>query len=68
MYDTFNILEFPGPAEDVMYFESFREAIFSHDSVEEVAAYRELFEDLRKSSLGPKGTLDYLIKAADETR
>jgi transcriptional regulator with XRE-family HTH domain len=68
MYDTFNILEFPGSAEDVMYFESIRESIFSHDSVEEVVAYRELFEDLRRSSLGPKGTLEYLMRAADETR
>ena len=68
MYDTFNILEFPGPAEDIIHFESARGSIFSHDSAEEVAVYRELFEAVRKISLGPKGTLDYLMKAADETR
>jgi transcriptional regulator with XRE-family HTH domain len=66
MYDPFNILEFPGPAEDIMYFENVRDSIFSYDATREVAKYRELFEDLRRISLGPKGTLDYLIKAAGE--
>ena len=68
MTDTFNILEFPGNSEDVIYFESAHDAIFSRDTTEEVAVYRELFEDLRSISLGPKGTLDYLVRAADEIR
>jgi transcriptional regulator with XRE-family HTH domain len=66
--DTFNILEFPGPAEDVIYFENARDLLFSHDPTGEIPVYRELFEDLRKVSLGSKGTLDYLMRAADEIR
>lgn len=68
MSDTFSILEFPGSSEDVIYFEGVRDSIFTRDATEEVVAYRELFEDLRNISLGPKGTLDYLIKAADGIR
>lgn len=68
MSDNFNILEFPGSTEDVIYFESVREAIFSHDATEEITFYRELFEDLRRISLGPQGTIDYLIKVADAIR
>jgi hypothetical protein len=68
MSDTFSILEFPGPAGDVIYFEGVRDSIFTRDATEEIAAYRELFEDLRKISLGPKGTLDYLVKVADGIR
>ena len=68
MTDNFNILEFPGSADDVLYFESGRGAIFSRDVTEEVTAYRELFEDLRRASLGPKGTLDYFIETANAIR
>ncbi len=68
MSDTFSILEFPGSSEDVIYFEGVRESIFTRDASEEVAAYREIFEDLRNISLGPKGTLDYLKTAANEIR
>jgi len=69
MAEDFNVLEFPDSADnDVIYFEGIRDSIFSHDVYEELAVYRELFEDLRQVSLGPKGTLDYLIKAADATR
>jgi transcriptional regulator with XRE-family HTH domain len=68
MSDTFSILEFPGPAEDIMFFESIRDAIFSYDATEEVTQYRELFEELRSISLGPQGTLDYLRRTADEIR
>jgi transcriptional regulator with XRE-family HTH domain len=67
--ENFNILEFGGSADnDILYFESAREAIFSHDSTEEITIYRELFEDLRNISLGPKGTRDYLIEAMDNIR
>jgi transcriptional regulator with XRE-family HTH domain len=68
MSDNFNILEFPGPTDDVLYFESVRGAIFSYDATEEITLYRELFEDLRSLSLGPEGTRDYLIKAAGAIR
>ena len=60
-----NILEFDEPADsDVLFFESARDSIFSHDEAEEISIYRELFEELRKVSLGPEGTLDYLIKTS----
>ena len=69
MAENFNILEFSEPGDnDVLYFESARDSIFSHDTTEEITVYRELFEDLRKMSLGPKGTRDYLIEAADTIR
>lgn len=68
MSNVFSILEFPGPAEDVLYFEGVHESLFSRDVTEEVTFYRELFEELRSISLGPKGTLDYLVRAADEIR
>ena len=67
MAENFNILEFGESADnDVLYFESNRDSIFSHDTTEEITIYRELFEDLRRLSLGSKGTLDYLIEVASE--
>ena len=64
--DNFNILEFAESADpDVLYFESARDLIFSHDATEEIVIYRELFEDLRSISLGPEGTHDYLIEVTD---
>jgi transcriptional regulator with XRE-family HTH domain len=68
MSNVFSILEFPGPSDDVIYFEGVHESIFSRDVTEEVTLYRELFEELRSISLGPKGTLDYLVRAAHEIR
>jgi len=65
MGENFIILEFPGPVGDVIYFENVRDQILSHERTEEITSYRELFEDLRKVSLDPKSTLDYLGKAAD---
>jgi len=63
--ENFNILEFPGPIDDVIYFESIRDQILSNETTEDIALYRELFEDLRKVSLGPRGTLDYLVGVAN---
>ncbi len=68
MSNVFSILEFPGLSDDVLYFEGVHESLFSRDVTEEVTVYRELFEELRSISLGPKGTLDYLVRAADEIR
>ena len=66
MGENFNVLEFGElPDNDVLYFESVRDAIFSHDATDEIAVYRELFEELRKMSLGPKGTRDYLSEVAE---
>ncbi len=67
--ENFSLLEFDDPGDDnVLYFESGRESSFSRDSTEEITAYRELFEDLREMSLGPKGTSDYLIEVANAFR
>lgn len=66
--ENFNILEFSDPADyDVVFFESVRDSLFS-DVTEEIGVYRELFEDLRKMSLGPKGTRDYLTEVVDTIR
>jgi hypothetical protein len=69
MGENFHILEFGGTADnDVLYFESARDSILSHDTTEEITIYRELFEELRKTSLGPKGTRDFLEEVADKIR
>jgi transcriptional regulator with XRE-family HTH domain len=60
MYENFSILEFEGFGDDILYFESARDAIFSHDEAGEISTYRELFEELREASLGPEGTLEFL--------
>jgi transcriptional regulator with XRE-family HTH domain len=65
MGEDFVILEFPGTVDDVIYFENVRDQLLSHEKTEEISSYRELFEDLRKVSLDPKSTIDYLGKVAD---
>jgi transcriptional regulator with XRE-family HTH domain len=60
MYENFSILEFEGFGDDILYFESARDAIFSHDEAGEITVYRELFEELRGASLGPEGTREFL--------
>jgi transcriptional regulator with XRE-family HTH domain len=63
----FVVIEFPEPEDDdVLYLESARGDLISRDFTEEVPAYREAFEVLRKLSLGPDGSLTYLGKLADE--
>lgn len=67
--EDFNILEFGGTDDnDVLYFEGARLASFSRDEADEIVLYRELFEEMRNLSLGPKGTRDYLIEVADTIR
>jgi transcriptional regulator with XRE-family HTH domain len=61
--ETFTLLEFRDTSDDdVLYFENARDALFSHDDSEEVVLYREMFEDLRKISLGVAGSKDYLTR------
>ena len=61
LLEPFIILEFPDPEDgDVLYLESSRDAIFSHDEAREITAYREVFEQLRNISFSPADTLDYL--------
>jgi transcriptional regulator with XRE-family HTH domain len=66
--EDFNILEFDGNDSDVLHFEGARMASFTRDEADEIALYRELFEEMRHLSLGPKGTRDYLIEVADTIR
>ena len=64
--ENFSILEFGDPDDDdVLYFESARDAIFSQDDAEDISIYRELFEDVRNISLGPDRSLDYLIEVSN---
>lgn len=68
LMENFNILEFETNDSDVLYFESARLSGFIRDDDDEVALYRELFEEMRSLSLGPEGTCDYLIGMADTIR
>jgi transcriptional regulator with XRE-family HTH domain len=63
----FVVIEFPDAEDDdVLYLESARGDLISRDIPEEVLARREAFEVLRKQSLGPGGSVNYLRKLADE--
>ena len=60
MHGPFVILEFPEPEdEDVLYLENSGGEVFHRDDQEEIVTYREIFEELRKMSLG-KETVDFL--------
>lgn len=66
MLEPFVILEFPDPEDsDVLFVESSRDAIFSHDEAGEITGYREVFEQLRRISLNPADTLAYLTSFAE---
>jgi Domain of unknown function (DUF5753) len=61
MLEAFVVLEFPDPEDsDVLFVETSRDLIVSHDEAGEISGYLEVFEQLRGSSLGPDGTLAYL--------
>jgi transcriptional regulator with XRE-family HTH domain len=63
----FVIIEFPDPEDDdVLYLPNAQGDVVSRDLPEEVPAYREAFEVLRKVSLGRDGSLAYLSKLAGE--
>lgn len=65
MLESFIILEFPEPEDsDVLFIETSRDLIVSHDQAGEVSGYLGVFEDLRSISLGPEGTLSYLKSLA----
>jgi len=65
MLESFFIAEFPDPEDgDVLFSETSRDTIFSHDEAGEISGYREVFEDLRADSLGAAGTLTYLRSLA----
>jgi hypothetical protein len=65
MLESFIILEFPEPEDsDVLFIETSRDLIISHDEAGEITGYREVFEDLGSISLGSEGTLAYLTDLA----
>ncbi len=63
----FVVLEFPDAADDdVLYLENTGGDLIRREESAQVLPYRETFEQLRSLSLGPKETIDYLVKVADE--
>jgi transcriptional regulator with XRE-family HTH domain len=65
MFESFIVLEFPDPEDsDVLFVETSRDMIVSHDEAGEISGYLEVFEQLRSMSLGPDGTLPYLMDLA----
>lgn len=61
MLEPFNVLEFPDPEDsDVLFVETSRDMIISHDQAGVITGYRETFESLRGVSLGAEETLAYL--------
>jgi transcriptional regulator with XRE-family HTH domain len=66
MKGPFEVIEFADPSDnDIVFLESPRGDIIS-DNPEETLIYREAFERLGKSSLGPKDSLTRLGRIADE--
>jgi hypothetical protein len=67
MFESFVILEFPEPEDsDILFLESSRDTIISHDEAGDISSYREAFENLRTISLHPDGTLSYLADLAKQ--
>jgi transcriptional regulator with XRE-family HTH domain len=66
MNGPFEIIEFADPSDsDVVFLESPRGDIIS-DGAKDILSYREAFQRLGKSSLGPKESLARLARIADE--
>jgi transcriptional regulator with XRE-family HTH domain len=63
---SFVIQEFPDPNDDdLLYQEGPQGEMISHDDPELILRYRQVFEDLRRLSLGPEGSLAFLAELAD---
>jgi len=63
----FVVLEFRAAADDdVLYLENTGGDLIRREEPQQVLPYRETFEQLRKSSLGPEGTKAFLAKIASE--
>lgn len=63
----FVILEFPEAADDdVLFLETSRGDVIVRDDLDELSRYGEMFEQLKKLSLGPEGSLTYLRTIAEE--
>jgi transcriptional regulator with XRE-family HTH domain len=67
MLEAFVIVEFSEPEDsDVLFIETSRDTIISHDEAGEITGYLEVFENLRSISLGADGTLAYLADLAKQ--
>jgi transcriptional regulator with XRE-family HTH domain len=63
----FVIHEFPDSLDDdVLYLESPRGDLISHDDIEAISDYRKNFERMRRASLGSEGTIDFLHEVIAE--
>jgi transcriptional regulator with XRE-family HTH domain len=61
MERPFVVFEFPeAEDEDVLYLESSGGDLINRDDQEEICTYREVFEELRRLSLGEEGTVEFL--------
>jgi hypothetical protein len=68
MLEAFIVLGFPEPEEsDVLFIETSRDLILSHDESGEISGYLQVFQDLRSISLG-RDTVAYLANLADGIR
>lgn len=65
LLEPFTILEFADTEDsDVLYLETSKDIIISHDETGDIIGYREVFEELSSISLGRDGTLTYLANLA----
>lgn len=65
LLESFIVLEFADTEDsDVLYLETSKDMIVSHDEAGDISGYREVFEELSSISLGHDGTLAYLANLA----
>jgi transcriptional regulator with XRE-family HTH domain len=63
----FVIHKFPDPADDdVLYLEGLRGDLLSRDDADVIVSFHEDFDRMRRASLGPEGTTDFLRKVIAE--
>jgi hypothetical protein len=64
---SFLIYEFPDTADDdALWLEGPTGDLLSRDDPEEILTFREKFEQLRKLSLGPEGSVSFLDERVKE--
>jgi hypothetical protein len=67
LLEPFLILEFPDPEDsDILFLETSRDMIISHDEAGQITGYLEVFEQLRSISLGRDDTLSFLTDLAQQ--
>jgi transcriptional regulator with XRE-family HTH domain len=67
MHGPFVIFEFSeAEDEDALYLENPGGDLISRDNQEEIYTYREIFEELRRMSLGKEGSVEFLHGLLDE--